>query len=262
MTAVYADPIAFRQACRNQQWTEQTSQIAPGYVQANLVIVPKAYAYDFLVYCQRNPKPCPVLEVLDVGNPISQYLAKGADIRTDLPQYCIYEKGQLVAEPYDLLGDWRDDFVSFLIGCSFSFENALTKVGINLPHLTHNTHPAVYQSLWKTTPAGPFYGPMAVSMRPIYQEQVKQAIAITARYYRNHGAPIHIGHAAEIIKDISQPEYGGYYQIQPGQVPVFWACGVTPQLAALQAKLPLMITHKVARMFVSDWQDKDFLDIN
>ncbi len=252
-------PQDVRELIRAGQWRGVTSGVAPGYVQANLAIIPRDLAFDFLLFCQRNPKPCPLLEVVEAGGTEPRLTAPGADIRTDIPGYRIYEKGELTAEPDSLLSYWRDDLVSFLMGCSFSFETAMTDAGIPLRHQEMGCNVPMYITGMATTPAGVFSGPMVVSMRPIKQQQVVRAVQVTSRFPATHGAPIHIGDPAAIgIKDTARPDFGDPVEVLPGETPVFWACGVTPQAVALNCKHSLMITHAPGRMFITDQRDADY----
>lgn len=251
-------PRQIRELICSGQWAGPTSGLAIGYAQANLAILPRELAFDFLLFCQRNPRPCPLLEVLDPGAYEPKRTAPGADLRTDLPKYRIYEHGRLVAEADDVRSHWRDDLVSFLIGCSFTFETGLLQGGIDLRHIQEGKNVAMFITNIETTPAGVFGGPMVVSMRPIKGHQVAKAVQITARYVNAHGAPIHIGDPATIgIKDISQPDYGDAVAVEADEVPLFWACGVTPQAVALQSCPPLMITHAPGHMFITDWADAE-----
>lgn len=238
---------------RNGEHTGHTSGLAPGHVQANLVILPLALANDFSRYCQRNPKPCPLVGVSEPGDFRQQMLGLDLDIRTDVPRYNIYRRGELVSEAHDLLALWRDDFVWFALGCSFSFEEALTDAGIRLRHLEQGKNVAMYRTNRPTEAAGPFAGPLVVSMRPMSAADAIRAIQITGRFPGVHGAPVHFGDPAQIgIADLSKPDYGDAIEIADGEVPVFWACGVTPQ-AALQAARPeICITHKPGSMLVTD----------
>ena len=250
---VGADPATVRAAIRAGDWTTQTAGLAPGYKQANLVILPREQAYDFLLFCVRNPKPCPIIDVTDAGSPVPAQAAPDADLRTDLPRYRVYEHGELVEEPTDIRHRWRDDMVAFLLGCSFTFEHALVAEGIPLRHLECGDGVPMYVTNRACVPAGAFSGPLVVSMRPIRAEQVERASAISARYARAHGAPVHAGDPAALgIADLTTPVWGDPTEIRPGEVPVFWACGVTPQAVALQSKPPLVITHSPGHMFVTD----------
>ncbi|NLY43947.1 MAG: putative hydro-lyase [Clostridiaceae bacterium] len=235
-----------------------TAGMAKGSVQANLVILPKEQAFDFLVFCLRNPKPCPLLEVTDVGDWEPKRVAVGADIRTDIPKYRIYEYGELVGEVENIMDIWRDDFVAFLLGCSFSFENALINAGIPVRHIDEKCNVPMYITNIPCEPAGIFKGTMVVSMRPIRYTEIVKAVQVTSRFPAVHGAPVHIGSPKLIgIEDISKPSFGDSVTIRDDEVPVFWACGVTPQAVAMQAKPPLMITHAPGHMFITDLMDED-----
>ncbi|MCI0846299.1 MAG: putative hydro-lyase [Chloroflexi bacterium] len=252
-------PRDVRESIRSGTWRGVTSGMAPGYVQANLAILPQELAFDFLLFCQRNPKPCPVLEVMEPGRMEPVLTAPGADIRTDIPGYRVYEDGRLVAEVDSLLSYWRDDLVSFLLGCSFSFETAMVDAGIPLRHQDNGTNVAMYITNIATTPAGVFSGPMVVSMRPIKREQIVRAVQVTSRFPATHGAPVHIGDPAAIgISDLDNPDFGDPVEVRAGEEPVFWACGVTPQAVALNCKPSLMITHAPGRMFITDQRDADY----
>ncbi|MDK2798472.1 MAG: hypothetical protein PWQ70_91 [Clostridiales bacterium] len=241
---------------------QPTSGMAKGAVQTNLVILPKEQAFDFLLFCQRNPKPCPLLEVTDVGNWEPKRIAPGADIRTDVPKYRIYKDGILEQEVDNLVSIWRDDFVAFLLGCSFTFENALLNAGIPVRHIEQGCNVPMYVTNIQCEPAGIFQGPMVVSMRPIKREKLVKAIQVTSRFPAVHGGPIHIGWPELIgIEDIGKPSFGDPVQIREGEIPVFWACGVTPQAVAMKAKPPLMITHAPGHMFITDLVDEDIASI-
>lgn len=247
-----------RAACRRGELTSPTPGLALGYVQANLVVVPKEFAYDFLLFCQRNPKPCPLLDVTDAGDAEPRFIAPGADVRTDLPRYRVWQDGQLADEPTDVLGHWRDDLVSFLIGCSFTFENALLAAGVPVRHIEQNRNVPMYQTSIACRAAGRFFGPLVVSMRPMTPEQSFRATTICARFPRAHGAPVHVGDPSAIgIADLARPDFGDTVEIHRGEVPVFWACGVTPQAALMAAKLPFAITHSPGHMFVTDVKDAE-----
>jgi uncharacterized protein YcsI (UPF0317 family) len=249
-----------RQLCREQRWAGPTAGLALGYVQANLVIVQQSWAFDFLLFCQRNPRACPLLEVTDSGSPEPKYCAAGADLRTDLPRYCIYEHGRLIAEPTDIRDYWRDDLVAFLLGCSFSFERALLRAGIPVRHLECGCNVPMYRTNIACQPAGRLHGPLVVSMRPMKPQQVLQAVRICELYSFAHGPPVHFGDPEEIgIRDLGRPDYGDAVPIYPGEVPVFWACGVTPQAVVTESRPELVITHKPGHMFVTDLQEGDLL---
>ena len=244
---------------RSGAWRGVTSGVAPGFVQANLAILPRELAFDFLLFCQRNPRPCPLLEVIEAGQMEPALTAPGADIRTDIPGYRVYEKGQLTGEVDSLLGLWRDDLVSFLLGCSFSFEAALADAGIPLRHQEMHCNVPMYLTNIATNPAGAFSGPMVVSMRPVPHDKIVRAVQVTSRFPATHGAPVHIGDPSVIgIRDISRPDFGDPVEIRPGEEPVFWACGVTPQAVALNSRPSLMITHAPGYMFVTGQRDADY----
>ena len=235
-----------------------TSGIAPGFAQTNLIAVPKDWAYDVLLFTQRNPKPCPVLDVTDAGE-FTTILAPGADIRTDFPLYRVWVDGELTAEIPDATQYWRDDLVAFHIGCSFTFEHPLMAAGIPLRHVEQNRNVPMYITNRECRSAGRVSGPTVVSMRPVPADQVEQARSITARMPAVHGAPIHIGDPAELgISDLSRPDFGDAVELQPGDVPMFWACGVTPQAAVMASKLPFAITHAPGHMLVTDAPDSDY----
>ncbi len=230
-----------------------TSGLAPGYVQANLAVLPKEYAFDFLLFCQRNPKPCPLIEVTEPGQREASTSSPGSDIRTDLPAYRVYRDGVLDQEISDISELWRDDLVSFLLGCSFTFEEALIQSSIPLRHIQQGKNVSMYITNIPTTPAGIFSGPMVVSMRPVHKSKVVKTVQVTSRYPNVHGAPVHIGDPGHIgIEDISRPDYGDPVEIKEDETPVFWACGVTPQAVAVKSKPSLMITHAPGHMFVTD----------
>ncbi|MDB5334897.1 MAG: hypothetical protein JWN70_516 [Planctomycetaceae bacterium] len=246
-----------RQACRSGALTGQTAGLARGFTQANLVILPQALAMDFLLFCQRNPKPCPLLAVTEPGQVCPGEFAPDADLRTDLPQYRVWRNGELVAEPSDISQYWQDDFVSFLIGCSFTFEDALQRAGVPVRHIELQRNVPMYRTNVPCVPAGVFHGPLVVSMRPMKPADVVRAVQITSRFPRVHGAPIHIGLPEQIgISDLSRPDFGEAVPIHDDELPVFWACGVTPQSAIMAAKPPLVITHSPGCMFVTDGRDE------
>lgn len=235
-----------------------TAGLAPGYVQANLVALPRELAYDFLLFCHRNPKPCPLLDVTDAGSPEPRRLAAGADLRTDIPRYCVYRHGQLADGPADLGHWWRDDLVCFLLGCSFTFERALLEAGVPVRHIEAGSNVPMYRTKVPCEPAGPFRGPMVVSMRPMSPRQAIVASEICSDFRLAHGAPVHWGDPAAIgIADLGRPDFGDPVEVRPGEVAVFWACGVTPQAVAVEVRAPLVITHKPGHMFVTDLRDAD-----
>ncbi len=242
-----------RQYFRQGVYTGHTAGIAPGMLQGNVAILPADYALDFARYCQRNPQPCPLIGVSDTGNPIMQTLGEDIDIRSDVPAYRIYENGELKDEVADIRDLWRDDFVAFAIGCSFTFEDALMAEGIQLRHIDQNKTVGMYITNIETEPAGPFSGGTVVSMRPLKINDAVRASAICARFPHAHGAPVHIGDPAQIgIKDINVPDWGDVTEFRDGEIPVFWACGVTPQNAVRSARPPICITHAPGSMLVTD----------
>ncbi|MBI2081893.1 MAG: putative hydro-lyase [candidate division NC10 bacterium] len=252
-----AHPKELRERIRRGEWRRPTAGCASGYVQANLVILPRDLAYDFLLFTHRNPKPCPLLEVTDPGSREPVRVAPGADLRTDLPRYRVYRDGVLAEEATDLLSLWRDDLVAFLLGCSFTFEAALLKAEVPVRHLEEGRNVSMYITTLPCAPAGVFEGPLVVSMRPIPPEKVARAAAVTARFPAVHGAPVHVGSPEALgIRDLGRPDFGDPVSIRPGEVPVFWACGVTPQAVAMAVKPPLMITHAPGHMFVTDLRDE------
>ena len=245
-------PSEIRALCRAGTLTGQTAGLAGGYVQANMMILPQAQAFDFLLFCQRNPKPCPLVEVLDAGC-WSPVCAPGADLRSDLPGYCVYEHGVRTRELNDIADLWRDDLVSFLLGCSFSFEEALIRDGIALRHVQEKRNVAMYKTSIPCRAAGAMKGSMVVSMRPIKAADIARAVEITARFPQVHGAPLHVGHPAGIgIEDLAAPDFGDAVAVHDDELPVFWACGVTPQYVAELSRLPFCITHAAGKMLVTD----------
>jgi uncharacterized protein YcsI (UPF0317 family) len=245
-------PAGVRALCRSGEYTGATAGVANGYVQANMMILPRSAAFDFLLFCQRNPKPCPLVEVLEAGQ-YAPRCAPDADVRSDLPGYRVYEYGVLKDELVDICGLWRDDLVTFLIGCSFSFESALTEGGIPLRHIEEKTNVAMYKTSIPCQSAGQFRGDMVVSMRPVKSKDIAKAVEITARMSQVHGAPLHIGHPGAIgIRDIGKPEFGDPVLILGDELPVFWACGVTPQYVAELSRTPFCITHSPGKMLVTD----------
>ncbi len=242
-----------RTRMRQGEWSTSTAGIAPGVAQANLVVLPRDLAYDFLLFCMRNPQPCPVLDVTDHGSPVPRRAAPEADLRTDLPRYRVYRYGELVDEPLSIESYWTDDLVVFLLGCSFTFEHVMLEAGLGLRHLECGCMVSMYRTSIQCRPAGVFHGPMVVSMRPIPGNQVPKAVQISSRFPAVHGAPVQVGAPEAIgIADIASPDWGDPVPIYPGELPVFWACGVTPQAVAMAAKPPLMITHAPGHMFVTD----------
>jgi uncharacterized protein YcsI (UPF0317 family) len=230
-----------------------TAGLAPGYVQGNLMILPRDLAHDFLLFCQRNPKPCPILAVSDPGQPMLPMLGKDLDIRTDVPSYRVWKNGVMVAEPTNIMDVWQDDLVTFVLGCSFSFEQALAEAGIPIRHIEQGCNVPMYRTNIQTEAAGVFHGPMVVSMRPMKPADAIRAVQVTSRYPRVHGAPVHLGMPEQIgIRDLQRPDYGDPVVIKEGEIPVFWACGVTPQSVAMAVRPPFCITHSPGSMLVTD----------
>ena len=256
----YADmkPSEVRQLIREGKIDFQTSGMCNGFAQANMAVLPKDLAFDFLLFTQRNQKPCPVLDVTEPGSPVPRLIAPNADLRYDIPRYRIYKKGELTDEVTNLDKYWRDDLVAFLLGCSFSFEGPMLDAGLDVRHITDNHNVPMYITNIECVPAGVFHGPMVVSMRPMKPKDAVRAVQVTSRMPFVHGAPIHFGDPEAIgIKDISKPDFGDASLIKPGEVPVFWACGVTPQAVAMAVKPEFMITHAPGHMFISDVSNAD-----
>ncbi len=252
-------PNEVRFQCRQGTFQFPTPGIACGFLQANLVILPKSMAFDFLVFCTRNPKPCPILDVTEVGNAEPQIVAPGADLRTDLPRYNIFRNGELKEEVAEISNIWRDDFVGFLVGCSFSFESALMDAGIPVRHIEEGKNVPMYKTNITCREAGAFSSPLVVSMRPLAASDIIRAVQITSRFSKAHGTPIHFGSPEAIgIKNLEAPDFGEAVTIAEGEIPVFWACGVTTQIAIIQAKPEIAITHAPGYMFVTDIKEDYF----
>jgi uncharacterized protein YcsI (UPF0317 family) len=247
------DARALRRAIRAGRHRAHTMGLAPGRVQGNLVVLPQALAGDFMRFCQRNPKPCPLLAVTEPGDPLARDLGEDVDLRTDVPRYRVWREGVLEGEVDDLRALWRDDWVGFVLGCSFSFEQALLDDGIPLRHVAQGRNVAMYRTSIPTAPAGRFAGPLVVSMRPMTAAHAIRAVQVTSRFPSVHGAPVHFGDPAAIgIADLSRPDYGDAVDILPGEVPVFWACGVMPQAALIAARPEVCVTHAPGCMLVTD----------
>ena len=245
---------AARQSIREGRHRGTTRGLALGYVQCNLVVIPKALAYEFLLYCQRNQRSCPVIEVLDEGSWEPRHSAPGADLRTDVPRYSVYRHGKRVSEETDIRALWRSDLVAFLIGSGITFDEALQRAGVPT-----DKDRWVLRTTLPTVPAGQFHGDMVVTMRWLTPQQAITATQVSARFPFNHGAPIHVGDPALIGADLRNPMFGGPVPVMPaGLVPVFWGCGVTPQAAAEAAKIELMITHSPGHSFVTDIKADEF----
>jgi len=242
-----------RLAARTGALDAPTAGLAYGYVQGNLAILPHDYAEEFLRFCQANPKPCPLIGVSEKGDPAIPALGADLDIRTDIPRYRVWRDGELVDEPRDITSVWRDDLVSFVLGCSFSFEEALLAADVPLRHIARGLGVPMYRTSLQTQRAGRFHGPVVVSMRPLKPADAIRAVQITSRLPAVHGAPIHLGYPEQIgIADLSKPDYGHALPLEPGELPVFWACGVTPQAAIAAAGIPFAITHAPGYMLVTD----------
>jgi len=248
-----ASPHAIRLAARAQRITGQTAGLAPGFVQGNLVVLPNDLADEFLRFCQQNPRPCPLIAVSEPGDPRIPALGEDLDLRTDLPCYRVWRNGVFVTSTPSIVDVWRDDLVAFVIGCSFSFEEALAVEGIPLKHVRAGTTVPMYRTNVMCEPAGRFAGPLVVSMRPMTAADAIRAIQITSRFPAVHGAPVHLGDPSLIgIRDLSRPDYGDPVDVSADEMPVFWACGVTPQAAIVSARIPFAITHAPGCMLVTD----------
>ena len=247
------DVRAVRAAIRSGAYDRHTAGLASGKLQCNLAIIPEAYALDFLRFCQRNPKPCPVVGVSDTGDPMLPTLGRDIDVRSDVPRYRVYRDGALAEEVTDITALWRDDLVTVALGCSFTFENALIRAGIPIRHIEEDKTVPMFRSSIPLTPAGRFGGEMVVTMRPIAQDRVADAWAISSAFPQAHGAPIGQGDPASVgIADLGRPDWGDPVEVRPGETPVYWACGVTPQNVLMAANLPICITHAPGHMLLSD----------
>lgn len=250
-------PAAARRLFRDGLVTP-TAGWSRGWTQANLIVLPQEQALDFLVFAQRNPRPCPVLDVLEAGQVSGPLLA--GDVRTDLPAYRVYVDGELAEETTDVTHWWRDDLVSFLIGCSFTFEAALAEGGVPVRHVEQGVNVPMYTTDRRCRPAGSISGPLVVSMRPVPAGRVADAVRITSRYPAVHGAPVHVGDPSALgITDLDRPDFGDPVELADGDVPVFWACGVTPQAAVMESRPSLAIAHAPGHMLITDARDSDYL---
>lgn len=246
-------PQELRQLIAAGSWTGPTAGVLDGYQQANLAVVPRDLAFDFLLYCNRNPKPCPVIAVTDPGDPVIRLGRTEADLRTTLPRYRVWQRGELVAEPTEITAYWRDDSVGFLLGCSHTWEGPLRTAGVPVPHAADSMAPPVYVTDRPTHPAGHLSGALVVSMRALPSHLVARAVEVTSRYPTGHGAPVHIGDPASLgIADLSTPDFGPPPRLEPDTVPMFWACGVTPQLVLPNSGAEYVITHYAGHMFIFD----------
>jgi uncharacterized protein YcsI (UPF0317 family) len=243
-----------RSTIRSGEMSGPTAKVGLGWLQANLLILPADAALAFAAFSARNRRACPVLDMTDPGDPHPALAAPGADLRTDLPRYRVYERGALVAEPTSIERWWRDDLVAFLLGCSFTFDQALVDHGIPLRHIAEGTNVAMYTTNLPTVPAGPVGGPLVVSMRPIARNRIDDVAAICARFPLAHGAPIAVGSPERLgIKNLANPDFGDAVAVRDNEEPVFWACGVTAELAARSSGVDLVITHSPGHMFITDW---------
>lgn len=257
----HASPRMVRSMIRQGELVRPTAGMCGGYAQGNLVVLPKELAYDFLLFAQRNPKPCPLLEVSDEGSREFSITAPGSDIAVDIPKYRVYENGVLTGEYEDVSPFWRGDFVSFLIGCSFTFESPMMEEGVPVRHIENGRNVPMYITNIECKSAGVFSGPMVCSMRPIPGSLVSRAALVSGRYPKVHGAPVHVGDPSLIgIHDVMKPEFGDPPDIRPGEIPVFWACGVTPQAVCMNTKPPIVITHAPGYMFITDVKNGDLSD--
>jgi uncharacterized protein YcsI (UPF0317 family) len=260
MNSAYSSGRVVREAARSGTLVSQTSGLAPGFTQANLMILPADWAEEFRLFCTRNPRPCPILEIVEQGSVEPRKFAPSSDLRTDLPRYRIWRDGLLVDEPTSIESYWQDDFVSFLIGCSFTFESALIAAGLSVRHIELGCNVPMYKTSIPCEPAGRFFGNMVVSMRPFPPADAIRAVQITSDYPAVHGAPIHIGFPDQLgIRDLANPDFGDPVPVRAGELPLFWACGVTPQSVVMAAKPPLAITHSPGCMFVTDVKDSDLI---
>lgn len=251
-------PTDFRKKVRNNEYQKPTAGMCPGYAQTNLIVLPWEDAYDFLLFAQRNPKPIPILEVTEVGSRELQTLGNDIDVATDFPKYRIYRNGKMIDEYLSVVDFWREDLVSFLIGCSFSFEDLLVDAGIEIRQITEKANVPMFNTNIHLKQAGKFSGNMVVSMRPIKSSQIATAVNVTNRLPGVHGAPIQIGNPAEIgIYDLANPDYGDAVTINENEIPVFWACGVTPQAAVMASKPKFAITHSPGHMLITNISNKD-----
>jgi uncharacterized protein YcsI (UPF0317 family) len=250
----HASPREVRAAIREGRWKSNTKRMALGHHQANVTIVPERYAFDFMRFCLRNPRPLPLLDVTDPGDPTPRKAAPDADLRTDIGAYVVLRDGEVVDRPASLEKIWRKDHVAFLTGCNLSMDRVMLEAGMPLPHLTsEDAFPAQFRSSVECEPAGAFRGPVVVSLRPVPDALVVPLIELTSRYALSHGAPVHVGDPAAIgVRDLQKVDWGKPNAIPPGHTPMFWACGITAQAAAAASRIPEMIVHAPGRLFVTD----------
>jgi uncharacterized protein YcsI (UPF0317 family) len=252
------DPRALRRAVREGKFRRHTAGVAPGHVQGNVCILPAEYADEFRLFCERNPKPCPLLAMSAPGDPRLPELGEDLDIRTDVPRYRVFREGVLTEEVSDLRDLWRPDLVTFVLGCSFSFEEALTAAGLRLRYVEQGTNVPMFRTNVDCAPAGRFRGKLVVSMRPFKPADAIRAVEITSRYPRVHGSPVHLGKPELIgITDLNKPWAGDPTEVRADELPVFWACGITPQSVVLDAKPSLCLTHAPGHMLVTDLRNDD-----
>ncbi len=251
------EPLRLRHRFRAGWSPDSTAGMAPGHVQANLAVLPAGWAERFVAWCRANPKPCPVLAVSEPGEPLMPSLGADLDLRTDLPRYQLWRDGTIVDEPTDLLAAWQADWVSVALGCSYSFDDALAAAGVPLRHLALGVNPPIYVSNIPTVPVPPFEGTTIVSMRPLSHAYAERAADITRPYAHAHGAPVHIGDPAAIGVALDQPDGGTHLPLEPGEIPVFWACGVTPSTALLRARPPVCATHWPGAMLITDLVNRE-----
>jgi len=255
-----ATAAELRKIIRQQRFDRPTAGFAVGYAQANVVILPAAVAEEFAEFCRANAQACPLIDRTSPGDPHPRRVAPGADLRTDVPRYRVFRNGRAeVDEPREIGPLWHDDFVGFLLGCSFTFEHAIQAAGLSIRHVEQGRNVPMYCTNRPCDSAGRFAGPLVVSMRPFREAEVSRVVEISRRFPRMHGAPVHVGDPRELgIADLARPDFGEAVTVGTGEVPLFWACGVTPQQALRQARVPLCITHSPGYMFVTDLLDKDF----
>lgn len=252
----HSPPLGVRRAAREGNLTGPTSGLASGYVQVNLVILPETQAAGFLRFCQANPKPCPLIAVSEPGARVCTLLGRDIDIARDVPAYLIYRHGKISDTRTDIAEDWRDDLVTFALGCSFTFEHALISVGLRVRHIDEARNVPMYKTSVPLISAGGFSGNLVVSMRPFLAADAIRAIQLTTRYPQVHGSPVHLGNPSLIgISDLGRPDYGDSVSVGEDEIPVFWACGVTPQQVLIDSGIEFAITHSPGHMLVTDIPD-------